>query len=148
MKIVFTKDSLGHGKKGEVKEVSEGFAKNFLISKGVAQIATPQIISKIEKEKREAKNKSDKEFARLTALKADMEKRTFVIPVKVGERGQVYGGVHEKEIAKIISGKLNVEIDRNKIQIVSAIKSLGEHGVKVDLGSGVQATIKVVVQAL
>ncbi len=148
MKIIFTKDSPGNGKKGEIKEVSEGYAKNFLIAKGFAQIATPQIIAKVEKEKKEARAKTDRETERLNNLKKDLEKRLFVLKVKVGEQGQVFGGVHEKDVAKSISEKLNVAIEKNQVQITSAIKSLGEHKVIVNLGGSVKALVKIKVESL
>lgn len=146
MKVIFTKDSPGNGRKGEIKEVSEGFAKNFLIAKGVAQIATAQVISKIEKEKKESQKKTEKEHLQLMALKVDLEKRTFSLTVKVGDKGQVFGGVHEKQIAEVISSKVSVNIDRNSVQIPTAIKSLGEHMVQVELGRGVKANVRIMVQ--
>lgn len=148
MKIIFLKDVGGQGRKGEVKEVSEGFAKNFLISKNLAQIATPQIIAKLEKEQREAKGKKNREAEKFKVLKNDLERRVISLLVKVGERGQVFGGVHEKEIAKAVSEKFSVSVDRHQIEIPSAIKSLGEHVVKVKLGQGIVANVKVKVEAL
>lgn len=148
MKIIFLKDVAGQAKKGEIKEVSEGFAKNFLIARGLAQIATPQIIAKLEKEQREAEGKKNRETEKFKVLKNDLERRITSLFVKVGERGQVFGGVHEKEIAKAVSEKFSVSVDRHQIEIPSAIKSLGEHAVKVKLGQGIVANIKIKVEAM
>lgn len=148
MKIIFLKDVSGQGKKGEIKEVSEGFAQNFLIAKGFAQAATPQVQVKIAKEGKEAKAKQEREAARVLAMKADLEKRVFTLSVKVGEQGQVFGGLHEKDVAKAISGKLPLSIDRHQVEISSPIKTLGEHQVKIKLGTGVVASVKIKVEAL
>ena len=79
-----------------MKEVSSGYAQNFLIPKGLAQIATSQIIAKLVKEGKEAESKKLKEIEKLQAIKIDLEKREFIIKVKTGDKGQIFGGVHEK----------------------------------------------------
>ncbi len=86
MKVVFTKDLPGQAKRGDLKDVSEGYAQNFLIPKGFAQPATPQIQNKIAKESKEAEIKKLKEIEKLKALQAEIEKRTFTVKVKVGEK--------------------------------------------------------------
>lgn len=146
MKVIFTKDVPGQGKKGQIKEVSEGFAQNFLIKKGLAQAATLEVQAKIAKEAKEAEAKSSKELARLGQIKADAEKRVFGIKVKVGEKGQVFGGVHEKEIAEAVSAKLNVTVEKNQVEINSSIKQIGEHTVKIKFGHGVIANVKIMVE--
>lgn len=147
MKIIFTKDSPGHGKKGEIKEVASGFAENFLIAKGFAQVASQQIIAKVEKEKREAEAKKDRDHAKMESLKADLEKRTFTVVVKVGDRGQVFGGVHEKDVADVVNSKMAANIDRHNVEITSPIKALGEYSVKVKLAPGIIANVKIKVEA-
>jgi large subunit ribosomal protein L9 len=148
MKVIFIKDSPGQGKKGEIKEVSEGFAQNYLIPKGFAQVATADIQAKIAKEAKEAEIKKLKEIGKLEALKSEMEKRIFTVKVKVGDKGQVFGSVHEKDIAEAIAGKLNHPIPKNDIAIDAPIKELGEHKVKVKLGQGIVAVTKINVEAM
>lgn len=148
MKVIFTKDAPGHGKKGEVKEVASGFAQNFLIAKGFAQVATQQIIAKVEKEKREHDLKVLKDTKILENLKADLEKRVFTVGVKVGDKGQIFGGVHEKEIAETIAEKKFMVINRNMVEIENPIKALGEHMVKVKLAQGIIASVKIKVQPM
>jgi large subunit ribosomal protein L9 len=147
MKVIFIKDAPGQGKKGEIKEVAGGFAENFLIAKGFAQVATPQIIAKVEKEKKEAVMKHQKEQQALLSVKADLEKRIFTLLVKVGDKGQVFGGVHEKDIADAVNAKIVKPIDRNQVEINQAIKTLGEHMVKVKLAQGIIANVKIKVEA-
>lgn len=147
MKVIFIKDTPGQGRKGEIKDVSEGFAQNFLIKKGFAQAATTDIQAKIAKEAKEAEAKKLKEIGKLEALKGEIEKRIFTVKVKVGEKGQIFGGVHEKDIAASISAKLSHPLEKNQIEIGSIIKQIGEHLVKVKLGSGVTASAKINVEA-
>ena len=147
MKVVFLKDVPGQGRKGEIKDVSEGFAQNFLIRKGLAATATAEIQAKVTKEAKEADAKKQKELARLQALKAEIEKRVFGVRVKVGERGQVFGGVHEKDIAQAVGSKLNYPLEKNQVEISSAVKQVGEHQVRIKLGQGVVASAKINVEA-
>ena len=148
MKVIFLKDVSGQGKRGEIKEVADGYAQNFLIAKGFASLATSEIQTKVAKETKEAQVKKHKETEKLQAFKLDLEKRVFVLKVKVGDKGQVFGGVHEKDIAKAVSEKINVKIEKNQVLILSAIKTLGEHSVKVKFANGISASIKIKVEAV
>lgn len=148
MKIIFIKDQPGAGKKGEIKEVSSGFAMNFLIPKGFAQVVTPQLEAKMQKESKEAEEKKIREAQKMAGLKQDLEKRVFTIKVKVGDKGQVFGGIHEKEIAKAITDKMGLDIDKNQIEISGAIKELGQHQIKLKLISNVFANIKINLEPL
>ena len=143
MKVIFIKDSAGNGRKGEVKELSDGYAKNFLIAKGFAQAVTPQILAKVEKEQKEQVQKKQRELARQQVLKAELEKKIFSIKVKVGDKGQVFGGVHEKEVAKAVEAKLGVVLEKNQVEIPQAIKTPGEHLVVIKIGPGVSARVKI-----
>ena len=146
MKVIFLKDQPGGGKKGEIKDVSDGFAKNFLIAKGFAAIATPEIQAKVAKEQKEAQTKHQKERDHAALLKSDIERRTFTVPVKVGDKGQVFSGVHDKDVAEAISKKLSTPVDRRQIDIAKPIKELGEHAVKIKLAAGVVANVKIHVE--
>jgi large subunit ribosomal protein L9 len=146
MRVIYLKEHQG-SKKGEIKDVSSGFAENFLIPKGLAQVATAEIQAKIAKEGKEAENKKFREIEKLQSLKQELEKRTFTIKVKVGGKGQVFGGLHEKDIAEAVADKLSYPLEKNQVEIESAIKALGEHQVKVKLGSGIIANVKINVEA-
>ncbi len=147
MKVIFLKDLAGQGKKGELKEVAEGFGNNFLVAKGFAAVATPQIIAKIQKEKKDAEEKLNRDFQKAVSQKADLEKRVFILKVKVGDKGQVFGGMHEKDIAKAVSDKMGFEIDRHMVAIPQPFKTLGEHKAKVKLNDKVQAIINIKLEA-
>lgn len=142
MKVLFIKDTQG-GKQGQIKDVSDGYAQNFLIPRGFAAVATPQIVARAEKEAKERELKHQKELNRLQRLKLEMEKREFTVRVKVGEKGQVFGGVHAKEVAKAVSEKMGVAVDKSQVEIDGIIRDIGTHQVKVELGRDILANIKI-----
>lgn len=147
MKVIFVKDQPGGGKKGQMKEVSDGYAKNYLIAKGFAEIATPEVQAKVIKEQKEALAKALKERQRLDVLKADIEKKTFVLTVKVGDKGQVFSGIHDKDIAEVISKKTGTVVEKSQVELKKPIKELGGHLVKLRLSSGVVANVNIKVEA-
>jgi large subunit ribosomal protein L9 len=147
MKVIFLKDSPGHGRKGEIKDVSEGFAKNFLMAKKIAQLATPDIQAKIAKEQKEQEQKKQKAVLEAQNLKQDLEKRIFTLKVKVGDKGQVFGSVHNKEIAEAISEKTGKNFDKHQVEIPAPVKTLGQHKVKIKLAGNLSATVTVNVEA-
>ncbi len=146
MKVIFIKDSPSQGRKGEIKEVSDGFAKNFLIAKGFAQVATTEIQTKVAKEQKEADDKHRREIVRLQSAKQDLEKRVFTIKVKVGDKGQIFSGVHEKDVLSAVNGKTNLSLEKNQVDLTKPIKELGEHQVKLKLASGITASIKIKIE--
>jgi large subunit ribosomal protein L9 len=147
MKVIFIKELSGTAKKGEIKEVNDGYAKNFLVAKGFAQIATPQIQAKVAKENKEAEIKKLKEIEKLHNLKADLEKRVFTVKVKVGDKGQIFSGVHEKDIVSAVNNKMALSLEKNQVNLEKPIKELGEHKVKLKLASGISASINIHVEA-
>ena len=147
MKIIFIKDTPGQGKRGEIKEVSDGYAKNFLIARGLAKVANTDIQAMVAKEQREAVTKKQKELTQLQTLKTELEKRTYSVSVKVGDKGQIFSGVHDKDIAEVISKKVGQLIDRGQVGLTKPIKELGLHTVKVKLAGGISANVKIQVEA-
>lgn len=107
MKVIFLKELSGQGKKGEIKDVSEGYAKNFLIAKGFARVATADIQAKMQKEAREAEAKKIKDIEKLQNLKLGLEKRTFVVKVKVGDKGR-FSAAYTKKILRMLLEKKSV----------------------------------------
>lgn len=147
MKVIFIKDQPNGGKKGQLKEVADGYAKNFLIAKGFAEIATPEVQAKFAKEQKEAQAKVAKEKQRLENLKIEIQKRTFVMRVKVGDKGQIFSSVHDKDIAEAISSKLGVPIDKKHVELKKPIKDIGSHLVKLRLSGGVVANVTIKIEA-
>lgn len=142
MKVIFLKDVKGQGKKGEVKNVSDGYANNFLIPRGLAEPANASNVKQLEQQKMaEARNKQkEKEQARELAGK--LEKTEVVLKAKAGEGGRLFGAITSKHIADELK-KMNLDIDRRKIELDEPIRSLGVTRVPVKLHPDVKATLNI-----
>ena len=145
MKVVLLKDLKGKGKKGDVVNISDGYALNFLIPQGIAKAGTSSNLNEANQAK-EAKAYHD-EQTRLQAVaqKAELEKITLTIPVKCGATGKVFGSVTNKEISEELA-KHKLDIDKKKIE-TSAIKTIGVFDIKVRLHPTVVANLKVEIVA-
>lgn len=142
MEVIFLKDVKGSGKKGEIKNVSDGYAKNFLIKNGLAIVASAGAKGEV-KGKNEAKQyhyEQDKTKAQEQATQ--MQKQSVTIPVKVGENGKIFGSITSKEIADAYV-KLGFEFDKRKVVLNEPIKTLGTYLVDIKLFEGVTAKVQV-----
>ncbi len=147
MKVILLKDVKGTGKEGQILEVSDGYARNFLLPKGLAKEATSRNIGEAEAKAQaeQRKVKQEEEKARKAALELDGKK--ISITVKSGEGGKLFGSVTTKEIAEKISEQLKIDIDKKKIVLDEPIKNTGEFEVEVKLFPQVTSKIKVIVSA-
>lgn len=142
MKVIFLKDVKGKGKKGEVKDVAEGYARNYLIPNGLAVEATKSNLKTLEAQKKSAQKKAEHELEEAKKLKEQIEKLTVEIKAKAGEGGRLFGAVSTKQIAEAL-GKLNIKVDKRKILLDEPIRSLGFTNVPVKIHPEVTATVKV-----
>lgn len=142
MKVIFTKDIKGQGKKNEIKEVSDGYAMNFLIKKGYAIKATDNNLEKVSKQVSEEKLEEALLIKEMESLKAKLEKITLEFKTKVGEQDRMFGSISTKQIKSELS-KLGYTIDKQSIKLDHQIMSLGVHNVEIELHKQVIATIKV-----
>ncbi|MEX3746582.1 MULTISPECIES: 50S ribosomal protein L9 [Lysinibacillus] len=143
MKVVFLKDVKGKGKKGEVKNVADGYAQNFLIKNGYAAEANAQALSQLEGQKNlEAKNAAA-ELAEAEALKEKLEALTVELKAKSGEGGRLFGSVSSKQVADALQKKHGIKIDKRKMTLSDGIRALGFTNVPVKLHHEVSATLKV-----
>lgn len=142
MKVIFLKDVKGQGKKGEIKIVSDGYGKNFLIKNGYAVLATPTGLDRLNKENKEKAVAEENEINRCEELKKKIEKDIYKFKVKTGEHDRVFGSVSAKQIATELKNK-GYEIDKKKIKMDLALSSLGIHNVDIELHKKVIATIRV-----
>lgn len=143
MKVVFLKDVKGKGKKGEIKNVADGYAQNFLIKNGYAAEANAQTLSQIEGQKKlEAKNAAA-ELAEAQALKEKVEALTVELKAKSGDGGRLFGSVSTKQIADALQKVHGIKIDKRKMTLPDGIRSLGFTNVPVKLHHEVSATLKV-----
>jgi len=144
MKVLLIKDVPKLGKKGEIKEVKEGYGRNFLIAKGFAKLATKEVVKEWEEEQKRLEEQKVKEIEELNKLKDRIEKLTITITKKLGNNGHLYGAVTKEDIASALKEK-NIEIDKKLIDSKN-IKSLGEHIVDIKLGHGIHAKLKIIVE--
>ena len=142
MKVLLIKAVKTLGKAGEIKEVKDGYGQNFLIGKGLAKLATPDVVEQWKAEQEELARNLRDELSRLEAEKITLEKTTVRIEKASAPVG-IQGSVGNGDIAKAIEEQLNIEIDKKHIDLKKAIKTTGIHEVDAKLGHGIHATLKV-----
>jgi large subunit ribosomal protein L9 len=143
MKVIFLKDVKGKGKKGEVKNVADGYAHNFLFKNGLAIEASPANLKMLEAQKKREEKLAAEELAESKKLKEQLEKLTVELKAKAGEGGRLFGSITSKQIAEELQKAHNIKIDKRKIELPDAIRSLGYTNVPVKLHPEVTATLKV-----
>jgi large subunit ribosomal protein L9 len=143
MKVIFLKDVKGKGKKGEVKNVADGYAQNFLFKQGLAIEATPANLKALEAQKNKQKREAEEELVRAKQLKEQLEQLTVELSAKAGEGGRLFGSITSKQIAEALQSQHNIKIDKRKIELNDAIRSLGYTNVPIKLHPEVTATLKV-----
>jgi len=148
MKVILLADVKALGKKGEIKEVSDGYARNFLLNKKLAVEATVKNINHLEHENKVRAEKEAKALADAKELGAKLAKLVVEFPAKCGDGGKLFGSVTNKELADAIGAKVGAEIDKRKVEIKDPIKTLGDHEVLVKLHSQVHQSVKIKVVAL
>ncbi|HYC79813.1 MAG TPA: 50S ribosomal protein L9 [Candidatus Binatia bacterium] len=146
MKVILTKDVSGVGRAGDIKEVSDGYARNFLIGRNLAVPATQSQMEKIQKEKKEKDEKNARLEARLQKLQKEINNKSIFFKKKTnGEK--LFAGVHEQDIIDEIKAKFDVELQPKQIKIINPIKTIGNHKVELKLTDRHMATITVNVEA-
>ena len=143
MKVILLQDVKALGKKGEVVEVSEGYARNMLLKKGIGKEATGQNMNDLKLQKANAEKVAKEALEAAQALGKEMEGKTVKISVKAGEGGRVFGSVSSKEIAEELKKQLGYEVDKKKIILESPIKALGVTNVGIKLHAKVTTEVKV-----
>ena len=146
MKVLLIKDVKSLGKAGEVKEVKDGYGKNFLIGKGFAKHATEEIIAqhKADEAQRIADEASELEV--LKAMSVKLDKAEIIITKKLGQNGHLFGAITKDEVATALLEQHKIEIEKEHITDKVAIKTIGEHDLDLKLGHGIHATLHVDVQ--
>ena len=141
MKVILLQDVKGQGKKGQLIDVSDGYARNFLLPRKVAIEATSEAVNSIERAKGAAKHREDVKQSEAEALSRELKGKVVVVKVRAGEGGKLYGSITSQEIADAIKAQLGVEIDKRKVEPTEPIKSLGQTTVNLKLYAGVSARI-------
>ncbi|KRM87123.1 50S ribosomal protein L9 [Lacticaseibacillus thailandensis] len=145
MKVIFTQDVRGKGKRGEVKEVPDGYAQNFLIKNGKAKVATKQAMSQLEGQRKAEERHEEELHEQALALKARLEddKTVVELTAKAGSDSRLFGSIPSKQIAQALQKQFQLKIDKRKIKLPEPIRALGYTNVPVELAPGVEAKIRV-----
>lgn len=145
MIVILQQDVKGTGKKGEVVKVSDGYARNVLIPKGIAKEATEGNVRNLNRQKEIAAEKNAAQKAAAEATAAKLNESSVTIKAKGGDGGRLFGSVTNKDVADALKAQLDIKIDKKKIELKNAIKNEGEFTAKVRLFAGVSADLKVIV---
>ncbi len=143
MKVIFLEDVKGKGKKGEVKEVSDGYARNVLLKQKKAVEATAAELQKLNNNNKRAEANAAQELADAKQLKETMEKLTVELTAKPGKDGRLFGSITSKQIAEQLQKDHGIKIDKRKMDLKDAIRTLGVTNVNVKLHHEVTAVLKV-----
>jgi large subunit ribosomal protein L9 len=146
MKVILTKDVSGTGKSGEVKDVADGYARNFLIPRKLAIPASGGALKGVEQKRVAEQKKIAAEEAAARALADRLTSSPVVLTARVGDQGRLYGSITSADIAEQLSAHLGQPIDKRKIELDDPIRHLGSHEVTIRLHRAVSAVVKVDVQ--
>ena len=141
MKVIFIKDLKNQGKKGEIKEVKDGYAKNFLIKNGYAVKETKESLKILDRDNKKAEELDKENREQAKKIKKELESKSYKFKVKTGEGDKVFGSVSVKQIKEKLDEKY--KIDKKQIIIKNPIQSLGFHEVDINLYKEIKATIKI-----
>ena len=145
MKVILLGELRGKGGEGDVVDVAQGYAENYLFPNRMAIAATPGNIKQLEERRHNIAKREERRIADAEATKAALDGKRVLINVKVGEEGQLYGSVTTAMIAEAVEAQLGVIIDRKRIERTAAIKTAGEHEVTVNLYREINAQLGLLV---
>lgn len=147
MKIILLQDIKGVGKKDEVINASDGYARNFLLPKKMGVEANAENMSKLKAKQDSVKYQKDQEREEALKISEKLLKITLKIKVKAGENGKIFGGVSSKEISQELLSQYKIEINKKKIDLKETIKTLGVHNIDIKLFEGIVGNLKIEVIA-
>lgn len=148
MKVILKQDVKSQGKKGDLIEVSDGYANNFLLPKGLAIPATKQALNELEGKKGAEQYKRNMEEQKAQNIADRMKDIKVSLKAKAGKEGKLFGSVTSKDVADALKSQFNITVDKRKIDLPDGIKTCGIREVKVTLYTGVVGTFKVEVTEL
>lgn len=144
MKVILLKNVEKLGKKGEVKNVADGYARNFLIPNKLAALATKSELAKLEEQKKIETEKAEEELKFYQEIANQIDGLELEIPAKVAEEGKLFGAVTDSQIAEKLKEK-NFEIKKEQIKLESPIKEIGEHEATIEFPHNLEVKIKVII---
>ena len=143
MKVILTQDVKAQGKTGDLINVSDGYANNFLLKKGLAKVATKQAINELEGKKGAEEYRRNQEEEKAKNIADRMKEFTVKLTAKSGKEGKLFGSITSKDVAQALKEQYNIEVDKRKIDLPDGIKTCGTRDVNVSLYHGVTGTFKV-----
>lgn len=147
MKVILLEDVPGLGTRGDLVDVADGYGRNYLIPRKLAEQATKGNMKSLEQRRQALRRRAEKEKAAAEALAERLAGLTFTITARAGEQGRLFGSVTSSDIAAAVQEQAGVEVDRRRIELEDPIKSEGVYEVPVRLHAGVSATLRVEVKA-
>lgn len=147
MKVILTQDIKSVGKKGQVLDASDGYARNYLLPKKLAVIADAANLNELKTKQDANKYKKDMSMANARELAEKMKEFELIFKIKAGENGKIFGSVTAKDIADELNKKYFVEVDKKKVMLNDAIKNLGVYNIEIKLFEGISGKVKVNVVA-
>lgn len=145
MKVILMDELRGRGGEGDVIDVAQGYAENYLVPNGIAQVATPGNLKQLEERRHNIAKREEKRIADANALKEAIDGKSITVDARIGDEGQLFGSVTTAQIADAIKAQLNAEVDRKRVERAAAIKTAGRHNVVVNLYRDINATVTVLV---
>ncbi len=145
MKVILKQDVHNLGKAGELVNVNDGYAKNFLLPKGMAMEASATAVNEMKMRQNAEKSKKENELANAKKLQDKMSGLSITFVSKSGENGKLFGSITSKDISEKLKKEHKITVDKRKINLPEAIKTLGTHEIEIKLHSGVSTTLKIVV---
>ncbi len=144
MKVVLVEDIENLGKKGDIKEVADGYARNFLLPNKLVKQATKKVLEKLEKEKEIVTQKAEDELKAIQEIISKIDGQEIEIPMKLKEKGEIYGSITPYKISQALKKK-GFDIKKTQINFKEPIKKLGEYQVTINFDHGLEADIKVTI---
>lgn len=148
MKVVLTQDVQGLGQAGQVKEVAEGYARNFLLPRKLAVAATPGALKQVEIQQAAERKRQHKADDEMQGLAKRLSEATVTVRSKVGEGGKLYGSITNSDVAEALEKQLGQSVDRRKIEIEEPIRHVGSYKLPIKLTKNVVPTINLVVEGM
>lgn len=146
MKVLFLKDVKGTARSGEIKDVADGFARNYLLPKGLAIPATQSALKSAAIQAQIAQSKKERARNEAAALAEQLQGLRLTFKAKVGEQYRLYGSITNADIAEALSKEVNQEIDKRKIVLPEPLRHLGEYRVPIRIAPGLEPTVTVVIE--
>ena len=148
MKVILNQDVKGQGKKGDLIEVSDGYARNFMLPKNLAKPATKENINVMKGQQESREYRQQKELEEAQEIAAKISEISVVLKAKAGDNGKLFGSITSKDVSEALTSQHHIKIDKKKFVLPDGIKSLGVNKVEIKIHPGVVAKLKVEVGSL